>query len=145
MLDLVFLTDAFYADYADCSEIEKKRFRPHVCAAFLVAGNLCCVPFRSHITHQYAIWTNKDKRCGLDFSKAVIITEPEKYIDYEKRAYLRGDEYDIFKKLTPYDVKNAMNKYLKQYKRAKKAPNVPRNKKFIQYSCIQYFEEYFDV
>lgn len=143
MLDLVFLTDEFYRDYANCPEIEKKPFRPHVCVAFLVDGHLCCVPFRSHISHEYAIFTDRDKRCGLDFSKTVVITDSERYINQEKRAFLRQNEYEVFKKLTPNDVKTAMTRYLKQYKRAKKAPQVPRNREFLKYSCIKYFEEYF--
>lgn len=143
MLDLVFLTDEFYTDYAACVEIEKKPLRPHVCVAFLVDGHLCCVPFRSHILHQYAIFTDQEKRCGLDFSKTVVITDSNRYINREKRVFLRPNEYDVFKKITPHDVKSAMSRYLKQYQRAKKAPEIPRNKELLKYSCIKYFEEYF--
>ena len=145
LLELVFLTEKFYSDYADCTEIERKPLRPHLCAAFLINGHLCCVPFRSNIKHEYAIWTDKANKCGLDFSKAVVITDRDKYIDSSKRAYLRHNEYKVFKTVTAYDVKSAMAKYLNQYRRAKAAPQVRRNKDFLKYSCIQYFEEYFDV
>lgn len=145
MLDLVFLTDKFYEDYASCVEIERKPLRPHLCAALLVNDNLCCIPFRSNIRHKYAIWTDKENKCGLDFSKAVVITDERKYIDRSKRAYLRPNEYTVFKTITDRDVKDAMTRYLKQYRRAKSAPQVPHNKAFLKYSCIQYFEKYFDV
>ena len=145
MLDLVFLTDKFYEDYASCVEIERKPLRPHLCVALLVNDNLCCIPFRSNIRHKYAIWTDKENKCGLDFSKAVVITDERKYIDRSKRAYLRPNEYTVFKTITDRDVEDAMTRYLKQYRRAKAAPQAPHNKAFLKYSCNQYFEKYFDV
>ncbi len=144
-LELVFLTDKFYSDYADCAEIERKPLRPHLCAAFFVNGYLCCVPFRSNIKHEYAIWTDKENKCGLDFSKAVVITDREKYIDNSRRVHLRPNEYKVFKTVTSHDVKAVMDRYLKQYRRAKAAPRAQHNKDLLKYSCIQYFEEYFDV
>lgn len=145
LLELVFLTDKFYSDYADCTEIERKLSRPHLCAAFLINGLLCCVPFRSNINHEYAIWTDKENKCGLDFSKTVVITDREKYIDSSRQARLRPNEYKVFKTVSEHDVKTTMDKYLKQYRRAKAAPQARHNKTLLKYSCIQYFEEYFDV
>lgn len=145
ILDLVFLTDKFYEDYAACTEIERKPTRPHLCAALLVNGNLCCIPFRSNIKHEYAIWTDKEHKCGLDFSKTVAIIDERKYIDRSKRAYLRPNEYAIFKTVTDRDIEAALKRYLKQYRRAKAAPQVAHNKILLKYSCIQYFEKYFGV
>lgn len=145
MLKLVFLTKDFYSDYAHCKEIEKKPTRPHVCVAFLIGDNLCCVPMRSHIKHQYAIWTDKDNQCGLDFSKTVVITDPERYIDKTSKPYIRPNEFKVFQNISEYDVKLAMDKYLTQYKRAKARPHIPRNAEFLKYSCLQYFEDLIDL
>ena len=145
MLDLVFLTAEFYSDYAGCKEIERKPDRPHVCAAFLIDGFLCCVPFRSHIKHSYAIWTDKSKGCGLDFSKTVVITNRERYIDKARRPYLRPNEFEVFTKVTAHGMQVAMNRYLAQYKRAKKRPDNPRNAQFLKCSCLQYFEDLLDL
>lgn len=145
MLKLVFLTDKFYKDYSSCSEIEKKPNRPHVCVAFLIGDNLCCVPMRSHITHRYAILTDEKNRCGLDFSKTVIITKPDLYIDTDRKPYIRPDEFKVFQDISEYDVRAAMNKYLAQYRRAKQRPDVPRNREFLQYSCLQYFEDLIEL
>ena len=141
MLDLVFLTPEFYADHADCPEIEKKPDRPHVCAAFLIDGLLCCVPFRSNIRHKYAIWTDKEHHCGLDFSKTVVITDRSRYIDAVRTPYLRKNEHRAFLDITAYDMQTAMNRYLTQYRRAKQHPEIPRNRLFLQCSTLQYFED----
>lgn len=39
MLKFVFLSDAFYADYAGCPEIEKKKDRPHAQVTIEVGGS----------------------------------------------------------------------------------------------------------
>lgn len=145
MIDLVFLTAEFYSDYADCKEIERKKDRPHVCATFLIDGLLCCVPFRSHIKHSYAIWTDETNHCGLDFSKTVVIVDAERYIDKTRRPHLRQNEFETFINITAHDMHIAMNRYLTQYKRAKKRPDVPRNAQLLKCSCLQYFEELIGV
>ena len=145
MPELVFLTDEFYSDYADCTEIERKPTRPHVCVSFLIGDNLCCVPFRSHITHPHVIWTDKPNHCGLDFSKTVIIKDPARYIVANCKPYLRPEEFRVFKNITEHDIRTAMNKYLRQYKRAKAHPEIPRNARLLQCSCLQYFEDVIEI
>ena len=70
----IFLTEQFYNDYAHCAEIEKKRERPYVQVYINLNGVDFAVPMRSNITHKYVFWTDKANKCGLDFSKAVVIT-----------------------------------------------------------------------
>ena len=95
-MKLVFLSAEFYKDYADCSEIEQKPTRPYIRIGVLINGVLWAVPFRSNIRHEHVIWTNEAKRCGMDFSKAVVIVDPERYID-SAVPHLRGEEFAVLK------------------------------------------------
>lgn len=142
MLKFVFLTDAFYQDYASYPEIEKKKDRPHAQVSIEVGGRLFCIPFRSHITHDHVLWTNKKDRCGLDFSKAVIITDASKYIDSSRKPYLRDGEFSVLKSIPEYEVSRRLKYYIAQYKKAKQAPTAERNALLLRYSTLQYFEEY---
>lgn len=141
MLKYVFLTDEFYQDYASCPEIEKKRDRPHAQVTIEVGGRLFCVPFRSHITHEYALWTDKMNRCGLDFSKAVIIIDASRYIDSSRKPYLRSNEFSALKNIPEHEVSKRLEKYISQYKKAKQSPELQRNAILLRYSTLQYFEE----
>ena len=51
------------------------------------------VPLRSHIKHKYVLWTDEENRCGLDFSKAIVLTKP-KYIDRSRKPYIRPNEFN---------------------------------------------------
>ena len=99
LMKLVFLSAEFYKDYADCSEIEQKPTRPYIRIGVLINGVLWAVPFRSNIRHEHVIWTNEAKRCGMDFSKAVVIVDPERYID-SAVPHLRGEELARTKRRT---------------------------------------------
>lgn len=142
MLDFVFLTDAFYSDYSSYPEIEKKRDRPHAQVTIQAGGHLFCIPFRSHISHEYAFLTDKKNGCGLDFSKAVIITDPDRYIDRTRKPHLRPDEFGMLKDVREYEISRRLLLYVAQYKKAKLAPDKKRNALLLRYSTLQYFEEY---
>ena len=142
MLKFVFLTDAFYNDYSSCAEIEKKKDRPHAQVTITVGGNLFCIPFRSHIMHDYALFTDKDSRCGLDFSKTVVVTDPEKYIDKQRKPFLRPNEFAAIKEISEYAVSRRLAFYISQYKKAKLQPEQQRNALLLRYSTLKYFEEY---
>ena len=76
----IFLTEQFYTDYAHCTEIEQKQSRPYAQLLLEINKITFAVPLRSNIHHKYVLWSDKDNRCGLDFSKAVVIIDM-KYID----------------------------------------------------------------
>lgn len=141
LMKLVFLSAEFYKDYADCSEIEQKPTRPYIRIGVLINGVLWAVPFRSNIRHEHVIWTNEAKRCGMDFSKAVVIVDPERYID-SAVPHLRGEEFTVLKTINAHAIEVKMAQFIGTYKKAKRAPNVPRNKRLLTYSTLQYFEEY---
>ncbi|MGN1027563.1 MAG: type III toxin-antitoxin system TenpIN family toxin [Faecousia sp.] len=142
MLDLVFLTQDFFSDYSNCREIEKKTNRPHVQVTIEVNGTLFCIPMRSSIKHKHAIFTDKANRCGLDLSKAVVITDPEKYIDSQRIPHIRQNEFKVLKNISKYEVRRRLLAYIAEYKEAKRRPEIARNKALIQCSTLQYFEEY---
>ena len=141
MLRVVFLTKKFYEDYITCPEIEQKEARPYVRIQVMVNGVLWAIPLRSHIKHEYAVWTDKKNCCGMDFTKAVVVTDPDAYIS-KTQPYIRPDEFKALKELTEYWVAQKMRQYIREYKRAKQNPQIPRNKNLLQYSTLQYFEQY---
>ena len=52
---------------------------------------------RSHIRHNFVLWTYKENGCGLDFSKAVIILDEKKYIDSDRKPIIRQNEFNSLK------------------------------------------------
>jgi len=136
----IFLTDQFYADYMHCSEIEQKKDRPYVQVYIKVDGIDFAIPLKSNIKHTYVFWTDKQNRCGIDFSKAVII-EDKKYIDTTGKPYIRPNE---FKALLgrERDIEQGLLGYIEKYKEAKSFPNRHKSVKLLQYSTLQYFEKY---
>lgn len=107
----------------------------------MVDGVLWGIPLRSHIKHDHVIWTDKANGCGIDFTKAVVIEKPDKYIS-NTQPYIRPDEFKVLKQIDEYRVSQKMQRYIKEYKNAKLKPNIPRNKQLLKYSTLQYFEEY---
>lgn len=79
-------------------------------------------------------------RCGIDYSKAVVINDKD-YIDNETKVFLRPDE---FKKLQgkDYKIKQQFEDYIKLYKQAKIDETVPYRDYILQFSTLQYFEQY---
>lgn len=143
MLKLIFLTEKFYRDYSSCTEIEQKPSRPYIRVGIFVGGVLWAVPLRSHISHTYALWTDKENRCGIDFSKAVVIERPGEYIS-AAIPHMRPNEFDELKKINAYTVEQKLQHFIKVYKKAKLHPELPRNKSILKYSTLQYFEKYIE-
>jgi len=141
VLNIVFLTKKFFSDYAGCDEIRTKEKRPYVCIYVVVDGVLWAIPLRSHISHEYVIWTDKENGCGIDFSKAVAISKPDEYISSQK-PYIRPNEFAVLKKINKYTIVQKMKQYMKAYLNAKNHPEIARNKQLLEFSTLQYFEEY---
>lgn len=141
MLKFIFLTSNFYADYSECEEIEQKETRPYIRIQIVVNGVTWAVPLRSHIDHPHVIWTDKANGCGIDFSKAVVVTKPGKYIS-GTQPYIRPQEFKVLKQIDEHRIAERLKKYISDYKKAKKKPNIPRNKNLLKCSTLQYFEKY---
>lgn len=141
MLKTVFLTRKFFSDYKGCDEIRTKEKRPYICINIVVDGVLWAIPMRSHINHEHVIWTDKVKGCGIDFSKAVAVSNPEEYISDEK-PYIRPNEFAVLKRINKRTVVQKMQQYVRAYKDAKAHPEISRNRLLLEFSTLQYFEEY---
>ena len=97
------------------------------------------IPLRSDINHPHVLWTDKKNHCGVDFSKAVVIKD-ESYIDFSIEPHLRQNEFDALRG-KDFKIKNKMEKYIADYKKAKKDLSNPINRMLVTYSTLQYFEK----
>ena len=141
VLKLVFLTKDFYNDFSKCPEIENKDQRPYIRVHVNIGGVLWGIPLRSHISHNHVIWTDEENGCGIDFTKAVVISNPALYISGTK-PHLRDDEFKVLKRIDEFQLKTKFQRYIKEYKKAKQHPEMKRNKMLLNFSTLQYFEEY---
>lgn len=131
---LIYLTDKFYADYAGCKEILRKKKRPYACIEVEIDGFTFAIPFRHHISHKYAFLTIGN--AGLDYSKAVIITKPE-YIS-EQAAVIDAKEYALIKGKEPRLI-NGMQKYYRLYLKAAENASNSHYDNIRRCSALQYF------
>lgn len=139
IMKFIFLTQQFYDDYKDCIEIEKKHNRPYMQVVIKIKGIQFAIPFRSGIKHDHAFWTDKKNNCGLDISKTVVIKKDE-YVNKTKTPYIRKVEYDALRG-KEYQLKQRLLKYISEFKNAKNALNISKNKLLYNFSALQYFEK----
>ena len=93
-----FFKEEFFEKYKDCEEMEKKPNRPYACTTLVnCMGVTFAVPLRSHIRHEYAVFTDKEKTKGLDLTKAVVVNDVAKYIDTETKVYIKNEEHKALK------------------------------------------------
>ena len=97
------------------------------------------IPLRSDIHHPHVFWTDKENHCGVDFSKAVVVTD-ESYIDFSTEPHLRQNEFNALRG-KDFKIKSKMEKYIADYKKAKKDLSNPINQTLVKYSTLQYFEK----
>lgn len=132
----IFLTEQFYKDYEKCPEIEQKRFRPYIMLLVKIDNLTFALPLRSHIKHPYAFFTDNENHCGVDYSKAVIITNESLYID-TKRPTLRPNEHKALQGKA-YIITKEFSRYLNDYKKAV-TKNTKRLDYTYKYCTLQYF------
>lgn len=139
----IFLSKQFYTDYdsKEFPEIAHKENRPYIMLLVQIEGVTFAIPFRSHITHNYAFITDSQNHCGIDYTKSIIIAkqiyvletlngQPIKIRQNEHKA-LQGKKYEIIK---------GLKKYIKDYKRAvKNGANTKVN--CFRFSTLQYFHQ----
>ncbi len=139
----IFLSKQFYSDYEQrlYPEIEYKENRPYIMLLMTINGLTYAIPFRSHITHNYSFLTDSQNKCGIDYTKAIIITKKSYIVDNingipikirpNERKALFGKKHEIVKSL---------KKYINEYKRAVK--NNAHHKIYIfRISTLQYFHK----
>ncbi|MEG0578474.1 MAG: hypothetical protein RR490_01005, partial [Niameybacter sp.] len=135
----VFLTHQFYDDYKNCIQIEQKQDRPYVQLVVKIDELYFALPFRSNISHEFAFWTDKDNKCGIDYSKAVVIMD-SKYIDTEAKPQIRQNEHASIIG-SEHLIEKGFKAYLKTYKKALRKQEVNRNRVICQFSALQYFHD----
>lgn len=142
MNNFIFLSQDFYNDYPTTQypEIEQKSNRPYVQVILSIDGIKYAVPMRSNINHPHSYLTDRENKCGLDFSKTIIITD-EKYIDKTKTPYIRPNEFNALRG-KEYRIKQKLIKYIQKYKQAKKDCSIPFAHEILSNSTLQYFEDY---
>ncbi len=138
----VFLSNDFYNDYPSSlyPEIERKPLRPYIQMLAIVDNYTFAIPLRSNINHPHVFWTDKDNRCGIDFSKAVIITD-EKYIDESKTPHIRQKEFDALRG-KDFRISQRMKQYIEDYKKAKEKGDDIASVNLVNKSTLQYYENY---
>ena len=136
---IAFLSDSFYRDHPNppFKEMEQKQNRPYIVFLVEIEGHIWAIPFRSHIRHAYAFFTDPDNRCGIDYSKAVVVDRPE-YIDQQTRPHLRQNEFEVLRG-NEFAVQKGFEKYIKLYKKAVRSGH-SRYQSLIKYSTLQNYE-----
>lgn len=88
----IFLAEKFYQQYPaeQYPELEQKRDRPYIQIWVTIDGVNFAIPLRSSIHHPFVFWTDEERHCGVDFSKAVVLPD-ESYINESITPHLRGD------------------------------------------------------
>ena len=129
-MEFVFLTSDFYTDHPAerFPELEHKQDRPYVLVLITVGAN------------RYAYMTDKEKRCGVDYTKAVLVTDEARYIEQERKPHIRPNEFDALRG-KEYKIKCGMQKYIEVYQKAKQS-ELARDKMLVRCSTLQYFEQF---
>ena len=137
----IFLSEKFYNTYSTSKypEMEQKKNRPYIQVYVEIDGVQFAIPLRSDIHHTHVLWTDKANHCGVDFSKAVVIKD-NSYIDFSTEPHLRQNEFDALRG-KDFKIKMKMEKYIEDYKKAKKDLSKPINQMLVKYSTLQYFEK----
>ena len=137
----IFLSEKFYNTYpsAKYPEMEQKKNRPYIQVYVEIDGVQFAIPLRSDIHHPHVLWTDKANHCGVDFSKAVVITD-DSYIDFSTEPNLRQKEFNALRG-KDFKIKMKMEKYIADYKKAKQDLSKSVNQMLVKYSTLQYFEK----
>jgi len=138
------LSAAFYAQFSNCEEILTKNERPYYVLILELDNLTYAIPLRSHITHPYCFIADNSngQNSGLDYSKAVVITDSTKYID-STPITIRQHEFNVLKKykyLIKKQFSSYVNTYKKEIKRRQKTPTLPISL-MCHYSTLKYFHK----
>ena len=138
------LSTVFYTRFGHCEEILTKEERPYYVLLLELDSITYAIPLRSHITHSYCYVADNSngQNKGLDYSKAVVISDSKKYID-PAPVTIRQHEYNILKQ-HEYLIKAQFSSYVKAYKkdirRHKKNQKLPVSS-LCRYSSLKYFHK----
>jgi len=138
------LSAIFYTQFSHCEEILTKEDRPYYVLLLELDGLIFAIPLRSYITHPYCFISDSSngEKSGLDYSKAVVITDSIKYID-PAPVTIRQHEYNFLKQ-REHLIKKKFSAYVASYKkeiyRRQKNTALPVSA-FCRYSSLKYFHK----
>lgn len=140
------LSHDFYNDHKDLLEAldlvkgewKESKERGHGIVQIVFKGLVFAIPLRSVLKHDAGCHTVGTK--GLDFSKALLITDPDKYIT-EQEFKIDGSELHILR-TKEHSLKKNFGKYVSRYIKAKKKndKNVLRSMKY-RYTTLQNYDD----
>ena len=144
-MKFTFLSDKYYNKYTNdlYPQLELKPTRPYAHVKVEAYGLDFYIPLRSNIGHPHAFFTDKKNRCGVDYSKAVIITDSS-YIDNSRKVFIRKNEFAKLKG-KDYKVKKDFEEYINLYIQAKNGEDIDHKDDILKYSSLQYFEKYLPI
>jgi len=138
------LSAAFYVKFNQYEEILNKENRPYYVLILELDGITYAIPLRSNISHSYCFIADDSsgRRRGLDYSKAVIITDVIQYID-PAPITIQQKEFNILKQ-QEFLIKRQFSSYVALYKkevrRRQKNPAIPVSA-ILCYSSLKYFHK----
>lgn len=143
---LIYLTPQFFIDYSYLKEIEKKSDRPYIMFHVEIYGIPFALPFRSGISHKHVMWTDKKNKCGIDYSKAVIVPS-ETYIS-DKQTILRENEFDKYKSdqaKMDHQIIIGFKKYIEDYKAALEKRDKADKYYLCKFSTLQNYHKELNI
>ncbi|MCL2008355.1 MAG: hypothetical protein FWG77_09745 [Treponema sp.] len=135
------LSAAFYEQFSKYEEILTNENRPYYVLLLELDNLTYAIPLRSNINHRYCFIADNSNEMnkGLDYSKAVVVTEPE-HIDTNP-VTIRQNEYKIYIKrefLIKRQFSSYVSRYKKEIKRRADNPSLPVSSLCL-YSSLKYF------
>ena len=150
----IILTDQFYKDYKNYTQILQKTKRPYILVVVIINDFLCAIPLRSNINVQeYKIrraikygtffHTENEERStkkGLDFSKLIILQDSHYILDSTKLKDITQKNYIHSSK---HIIESQLKKYIHTYKSKFMKLEAGNYHKEMYYYCatssLQYF------
>jgi protein AbiQ len=136
------LSAAFYVQFGKYDEILDKASRPYYVFLMQLDGLTYAIPLRSNISHAFCFIADNSngQNRGLDYSKAVIITDVAKYID-PIDVTIRQNEYNVLKR-HEFTIRKQFASYVAFYKkeilRHRKKQALPVSP-LCRYASLKYF------
>lgn len=140
-MKFIYFNDEYYRVFSkdDYPQLELKPNRPYL-PVTLHDGSEWAIPLRSNINHPHVWYTNRKKKCGLDYSKAVPLSDAYINDELNRDIYIRQEEFDKLQG-NLWRIVNGFERYLEKYKDAKVDPEYPHRDLILRFSSLQYFEE----
>jgi protein AbiQ len=137
----IFLSDLFFKHFPHdrYPEIEYKRERPYAVLVLKIGNQRWGLPLRSAISHNYCHWTNRSEKCGIDYTKAVLVSRDE-FIDETKVPHIRQEEFEALRG-KEHSIEVGFQNYIRGYKTALEDQSRSRSALLCKYSTLQYFHD----